>query len=268
MEDMNRTSLDQAEEAITNNADADANKQEINADTVCSDGINGDGNNSTAQYDAQSPDDDDFASPVHQDQDQINYRMGMRNISAKHGNIKKKKSLKREIIGWVVTIVAAVLVALLVRSFVFIMVQVDGSSMLDTLHNENRLFVWRAGYLFDDPRRGDVVICHYPDNEGNYDENVNYVKRVIGLPGDTVSIEAGDVYINGQKLDEPYVSLNRKSVKEYRDPVTLGEDEYFVMGDNRNNSRDSRYVGAIKRDQIVGKAIWKLYPFDQIGSVE
>ena len=181
---------------------------------------------------------------------------------------KKKKNLKKEVIGWVVTITAAIIIAVLVRSFVFIMVQVDGSSMLDTLHNENRLFVWRAGYLFDAPERGDVIICHYPDAEGNYDGNINYVKRVIGLPGDTVSIIAGEVYINNQKLEEPYVTPKRVNAKEYMAPITLGEEDYFVMGDNRSNSRDSRYVGAIKREQIVGKAIWKVYPFNEMGSVE
>lgn len=180
---------------------------------------------------------------------------------------KAKKPLYKEIASWVATICAAVLIALFIRSFVFLIVQVDGSSMLNTLHNDNRLFVWRAGYIFNAPERGDIVICHYPDGKnGEYGERY-YVKRVIGLPGDVISISEGMVYINGELLDEPYIADERRSkenMKEYK----LGESEYFVMGDNRRNSKDSRYVGPIDQDQIIGKAIYKIYPFDEMGSPE
>lgn len=180
---------------------------------------------------------------------------------------KPKKPLHKEIASWVATICAAVLIALFIRSFVFLIVQVDGSSMLNTLHNDNRLFVWRAGYIFNAPERGDIVICHYPDGKNGQYGDRHYVKRVIGLPGDTISIKEGYVYINGELLDEPYIAAERRS-KETMGEYKLGEDEYFVMGDNRANSKDSRYVGPIDREQILGKAIYKIYPFDQMGSPE
>ena len=180
---------------------------------------------------------------------------------------KPKKPLHKEIASWVATICAAVLIALFIRSFVFLIVQVDGSSMLNTLHNDNRLFVWRAGYIFNAPERGDIVICHYPDSKNGQYGDRHYVKRVIGLPGDTISIKEGYVYINGELLDEPYIAAERRS-KETMGEYKLGEDEYFVMGDNRANSKDSRYVGPIDREQILGKAIYKIYPFDQMGSPE
>lgn len=180
---------------------------------------------------------------------------------------KGKKDPVREVASWVFTLSLAVIIALLIRSFVFIIVQVDGSSMRDTLHDENRLFVWRAGYIFDSPQRGDIVICHYPRNVGTHKANDNYVKRVIGLPGETVSISKGYVYINGDRLEEPYISENRRKIEDMQ-PVTLGEDEYFVMGDNRINSTDSRYVGPLKRDDILGKAVFKVWPFDEMGRIE
>ena len=185
------------------------------------------------------------------------------------GNEQKKKNLKKEIISWVATLVAAVIIALLLRSFVFIMVKVDGRSMNNTLQHENVVFVWRAGYIFDSPSRGDIIICHYPDANGEYTSDVNYVKRVIGLPGETVEIDKGAVYINGVRLVEPYVDAEVSDLgKDYKynfTRVTLGEDEYFVMGDNRRNSKDSRYIGPIKEDQILGRSVFKVLPFDQFG---
>ena len=180
---------------------------------------------------------------------------------------KGKKDPVREVASWVFTLSLAVIIALLIRSFVFIIVQVDGSSMRDTLHDENRLFVWRAGYLFESPQRGDIVICHYPRNVGTHKAKDNYVKRVIGLPGETVSISKGYVYINGDRLEEPYISENRRKIEDMQ-PVTLGEDEYFVMGDNRAGSSDSRSVGPLKRDDILGKAVFKIWPFDEMGRIE
>ena len=180
---------------------------------------------------------------------------------------KPKKPLHKEIASWVATICAAVLIALFIRSFVFLIVQVDGSSMLNTLHNDNRLFVWRAGYIFNAPERGDIVICHYPDGKNGEYGDRHYVKRVIGLPGEVISIKDGYVYINGEPLDEPYIASERRSKENMREYL-LGEDEYFVMGDNRANSKDSRYVGPIDREQILGKAIYKIYPFDEMGTPE
>lgn len=177
---------------------------------------------------------------------------------------KGKKDPVREVASWVFTLSLAVIIALLIRSFVFIIVQVDGSSMRDTLHDENRLFVWRAGYTFGgEPQRGDIVICELKINGAPK----VCVKRAIGLPGETISISKGYVYINGEKLEEPYISENRRKIEDMQ-PVTLGEDEYFVMGDNRIGSSDSRSVGPLKRDDILGKAVFKIWPFDEMGRIE
>ena len=181
----------------------------------------------------------------------------------------EEKDTVREIASWVFTICMAVIAALLIRSFIFIIVQVDGSSMMNTLHNENRLFVWRAGYTFGgQPQRGDIVICNYPKTkDGGYldQKNTCYVKRVIGLPGDTVSIRQGTVYINGEALKESYLETERID-SQSMEAVVLEEGEYFLMGDNRSDSTDSRRMGAVERGKILGKAVGVVYPFTEFGS--
>lgn len=177
---------------------------------------------------------------------------------------KPKKTLKQEIISWVVTIVTAVVLALVIRTFIFEPVSVQGSSMADTLHNGEITFTFKTGYLFNAPQRQDVVICHYPNRKENF------VKRIIGVPGDTVAIVGTTVYINGQPLEEPYLNPERNRYDHTMMPVTLGENEYFVMGDNRDNSNDSRnlsQVGPITRDMIVGHVTCVLFPFNQIRGV-
>ena len=187
--------------------------------------------------------------------------------------IKQRRKQKcanagREIAGWVLTLAFAALLALLINSFVFFFARVEGSSMLGTLKNGEVLFVWRAGYVFGQPQRGDIVICHYPKTaEGGYIDNKNtcYVKRVIGLPGDTVSIRQGTVYINGEALKESYLEKERID-SQSMEAVVLGEDEYFLMGDNRSDNTDSRRVGAVERGEILGKAVGVVYPFTEFGS--
>ena len=184
---------------------------------------------------------------------------------------KKKRSIRqknvaREISSWVVSIASAVLIAFLLYSFVFVFVKVDGPSMMDTLHDQNYLFVWRLGYKLGTPQRGDVVICHYPDAEGKYDD-VNYVKRVLGLPGEQVSMKDGYVYVDGRVVDEPYITPLRRG-SYTMEPIVLGAGEYFVLGDNRINSADSRQVGPIKGDQIIGKAVQKLLPLNEFSTIK
>ena len=181
---------------------------------------------------------------------------------------QKCENAGREIAGWVLTLAFAALLALLINSFVFFFARVEGNSMLGTLKDGEVLFVWRAGYVFGQPQRGDIVICHYPKTkDGGYldQKNTCYVKRVIGLPGDTVSIRQGTVYINGEALKESYLETERTD-SQSMEAVVLGEGEYFLMGDNRSDSTDSRRMGAVERGKILGKAVGVVYPFTEFGS--
>ena len=140
---------------------------------------------------------------------------------------------------------------------------VDGSSMEGSLHNEDVLGVNKIGYRLHDPERFDIIVFPFDDEE-------YYIKRIIGLPGETVKIEDGVIYINGNPLEEHYGLEPMEEPFNQYDAVTLGNDEYFVLGDNRNHSKDSRSaeVGLIKKDKIVGKAFFRIYPFDNMGTLD
>lgn len=125
---------------------------------------------------------------------------------------------------------------------------VEGASMQPSFETGEWIIVNRLGYLVGEPQRGDVVILDYPEPQEDL------IKRLIGLPGETIEIHDGEVYVNGERLDEPYI----KASPRYRDEITLGEDEYYVLGDNRNNSRDSHAFGAVEAERIIGKA-WMIY---------
>ena len=137
---------------------------------------------------------------------------------------------------------------------------VEGSSMEPNFHTGQRLLVNRlAVHGVGEPVRGDVVVFH------SWGDDKDYIKRVIGLPGDEVEIHDGHVYIDGTQLDEPYLNqVTRDSVA----PVTLGPDEYYVLGDNRGNSADSRYYGPLHRDHIVGTAFLSLWPLEDFGLIQ
>ena len=173
---------------------------------------------------------------------------------------KVKKPFWREVLEWVVTIVAAVAIAFVVRTFLFEPVRVDGNSMYGTLLNGEIMLVTKPEYLLGDPERFDVVICHYP-NRGN----TNFVKRVVGLPGDTVAVKDGYLYVNGEKYAEDYL-VNRPnySLADYVVP----EGMYFVLGDNRSNSNDSHLIGPITRDMIKGHVRHVVFPFSGWRAVE
>lgn len=143
---------------------------------------------------------------------------------------------------------------------------VDGTSMQNTLHDEEQLMVERLSYQFSDPKRFDIVILMpYGDDVDEY-----FIKRVIGLPGETIQIKDGEIYIDGEVLEENY---GKEPIIEggiAEEPLTLGDDEYFVMGDNRNDSDDSRadYIGPISRNLIKGKAILRIWPLDRFGRID
>lgn len=184
---------------------------------------------------------------------------------------KKKKSQKpeevnivKELLSLIIYIGIVVLICYFILNFVGCRSKVDGSSMNPTLEDGDNLWVDKLSYTFGDPKRFDIVIF-------KYDENTTYVKRVIGLPGETVRIdENGNIYVNEKLLKENYgkeVMLNNGRAGS---EVYLGSDEYFVLGDNRNNSRDSRWadVGNVKRDDIIGKAVLRIYPFKSFGFIK
>ena len=153
------------------------------------------------------------------------------------------------------TLVLAGLLIVFFRTFVFQNFVVEGSSMSPTLTQSDRLIVSRLSYYLGQPERGDIIVFQYP-----YGPDRDFVKRVIGLPGETVAIKDGRVFINNKPLQsEPYV---KNKSHDTHDPVTLGEDEYFVMGDNRTGSSDSRSWGLLQRHFIIGKAWLIYYPFD------
>ncbi|MBO4838787.1 MAG: signal peptidase I [Lachnospiraceae bacterium] len=154
--------------------------------------------------------------------------------------------------------------ALLVGFVVFFLtcigqrVMVEGSSMEDKLHDKDQLIVDCFTYRFlHGPKRQDIVVFRLKDEPDTF-----YVKRVIGLPGETVQIKKSVIYINGEPIEDPYATQKVFPAGAAEDPIVLGEDEYFVMGDNRNNSSDSRYsVGPVKRSQLVGRAWLRVWPF-------
>lgn len=167
---------------------------------------------------------------------------------------KPKKTLKQEIIEWVLVFVAALVIATVCRTFIFEFVRVDGNSMYPTLKDGEFMFVSKWEYTMGgDPELFDVVICHYP-NRGN----TNFVKRVVGCPGDTVEIRGGYLIVNGRIYAEKY--LSERTASNFG-PYTVGEGEYLLFGDNRNNSNDSRNsaVGALPRDMIKGHVLSVLW---------
>ena len=142
---------------------------------------------------------------------------------------------------------------------------VDGSSMEPTLSDGDQLIVDKVSYYFREPERFDIIVFPY-----QYEEDTYFIKRIIGLPGETVRIdEKGTIYIDGEELVESYGREVIKNAGLAATEQTLGDDEYFVLGDNRNNSTDSRSeeVGLIHRADIVGRAWVRIYPFDKIGSL-
>ena len=157
---------------------------------------------------------------------------------------------------------AVIVLAFLIIKYVGQRTEVVGRSMEPTLENEDNLIVDKISYRFKEPERYDIIVFPYRDGSGMY-----YIKRIIGLPGERIYInEKGDVFVNSEKLEEPYIKDKADEAGLAANIIELGEDEYFVLGDNRNNSTDSRSieVGNVKRDEIIGKAGIRIWPFDKI----
>jgi signal peptidase I len=179
----------------------------------------------------------------------------------------------RTILEYVVLAVVAVAVALLIQAFLVKPYRIPSASMEDTLLIGDRVLVDRVSWRFAQPARGDIVVFHPP-----FDGPV-LIKRIIGLPGDEMSLSGGFVYVNGRRLDEPYVRRidGRQEPSEpfsnglpwsLQEPYKVPAGSYFVMGDNRTDSGDSREFGPIKREQFVGRAFAKYWPPGRIGGAE
>ncbi|MDD3306696.1 MAG: signal peptidase I [Acetobacterium sp.] len=160
---------------------------------------------------------------------------------------------------WIQSAVIAIVLAFIIKMFLFDFVMVQGSSMFPTLVEGDRLIVNKIGYTIGEPDYGDIVILSYSDS-------VEYVKRVIGKGGDTIEIRDMVVYRNGEPLSEDYI--NTEAYEDFS-KVTVPNGTYFVMGDNRANSSDSRYssLGFVERDAIDGKVIFRIWPLSEIGLV-
>ncbi len=185
-------------------------------------------------------------------------------IRVKKGDLNYDKALKSWF-GLVRSFDIVLVIGLILRSFIIQPFIVDGSSMEINFHDREAMLVDKISYRFEKPKRGDVIIFQAPQNPGD-----DYIKRVIGLPGEEVSIITGKVYINNELLTEKYLTSNAQTLTN-SDGIfkeTLGANEYFVMGDNRSNSSDSRSWGPVPKVNIVGRAWLIVYPLNKKGFVK
>ena len=174
----------------------------------------------------------------------------------------------RELLNTAIYLLCVLGAVWLVITFVGQRTEVEGASMENTLHNGDNLIVDKLSYRFHDPERFDIIVFPF-----QFQDNTYYIQRIIGLPGETVQImDDGSIYINGEKLEENYGMevIKPETIGRAAEPIELGDDEYFVMGDNRNNSSDSRtdMVGNIKRENIIGKAWLRIWPVSDFGILQ
>ena len=174
-------------------------------------------------------------------------------------SVKEPSSLNI-LAGWIRDLFVSVIIAIIVIVLFYQPVKVEGTSMMPALQDQERIFINKFVYKFGGSiSHGDMVVFWFPQ-----DPTKSYIKRVIGVPGDTVEVDNGTVVVNGQRLNETYV------IDEYRDrqsmaPFKVGADEYFVLGDHRSSSNDSRSWGTVPRKFIYGKAVFVYWPMDKIG---
>lgn len=176
---------------------------------------------------------------------------------------KRIEEKNTSLIKWVIDILIIVVVVFVITRYVGERTSIIGKSMEPSLHEKDQVVINKVSYKFKDPERFDVIIFTHEDQ--------HLVKRIIGLPGETVQIKDGKIYINGEELEEDYG--REPSILDYGvaiEPIYLMPDEYFVLGDNRNGSNDSRnsVIGNIERENIVGKAWLRIWPFDNIGFIK
>ena len=258
------------------------NKDKINSDDTIKD--TADEENAVNESDSIEEDDNNSKDKA-QDSDDVKDEKKSVKKSKKEKKKKDKESketnqeerkpedvnIVKDLLWLIVYIGMVILICFLIIKFVGCRSRVDGSSMRPTLEDGDNLWVDKLSYTFGDPKRFDIIIFN-----PNGNEDITYVKRIIGLPGETVAMDMdGLIYINGvllnenYALDEPFLRTNL-GILSAGNEIVLGEDEYFVLGDNRNNSMDSRRSdpGNVKREYIVGKVVLRIYPFSKFGFLD
>lgn len=185
----------------------------------------------------------------------------------------KQKKEKNELWEWTKALIIAFALATFIRYVLFTPIVVDGESMMPTLHSGDRMVVNKVSYKISDIHHSDIVVFHAPEKR-------DYIKRVIGLPGDTIEYKNDVLYRNGKAIDEPYLQQFKKAIQDggtltedfqlqdYVQKDRVPEGYVFVMGDNRRNSKDSRHIGLIPENKIIGKASIVFWPLDQFGLVK
>lgn len=199
--------------------------------------------------------------------------------------ILKNKNIIKEVRGILLTVVGSILILTLVNTKVLANARVQQESMENTLYNDEKLIVDKISYDFSNPKRGDIIIFFDNEQKGNIieesyeylkeiasishntDTRMRLVKRVIGIPGDEIDIKDGYVYLNGNMLDESYTK-GHTYIRDIDFPIKVEEDTLFVLGDNREKSKDSRDFGLININQVEGKAVFRLSPFSRFGVIE
>ncbi len=175
----------------------------------------------------------------------------------------KLMHILKEAFEWGRDIAIAIVIALLITRFVITHTLIPTGSMIPTIEINDHLIINRVPFYFTDPKRGEIVVFH---------NDKELIKRVIAIPGDTLDFQNGDVYLNGELLDEPYLYEQSSTYDFMMDdiefPLEIPENMYFMMGDNRNNSEDSRYFGMIHRDAIYAKSWFRIWPLNRLGSVK
>lgn len=199
----------------------------------------------------------------------------------KNTKAKKKNSVAREIFEWCMVIVAALVISMVIKAFIFSTYKVNMVSMENTLFEGHNVIVYKTGYFFSQPKHNDIIV--FMHEEGEYKNifkylpvknpgEVDYIKRVIGLPGDQIDIREGAVYRKSvgesefTKLEEPYAK-GLTEQKSMQLPYTVPENKLFVMGDNREQSLDSREIGPIDTNAVIGKAVLRIWPFSEFGGL-
>ena len=193
-------------------------------------------------------------------------RYRRKQFGGKKLSIKPDRHLLVEICKWVFKIVIVCFLAFVSVWYMGQRVSTIGDSMSPLLKNGDVVLTNRIVYNATTPKRGDIIIFKPKGNNNDH----YYIKRIVGMPGETIQVIENNIYISGKKLDEDYATSKISDAGIIGEPTKIASDEYFVLGDNRNHSQDSRdpYVGVLKRDKLVGRAWVRIYPFDKIGVIK